>query len=119
MLILVVHGSPAAGWRVSVERLTEALRADLGQNTVRLAYLKHTAPTVMDVASDAVQAGVKRIRVLPLFLAGEGHVARDLHPLIDRIRKTHRPLEVQLLPPVGEHPLFRELLGRIAVEEAE
>ena len=119
MLILVAHGSLDPKWRASVESLTESLQADLGPDKVRLAYMDHTPPTLDDVVSEAVQRGVLRVRVLPLFLANEGHVDRDIRPVVDRLRKIHRSVEVELMPAVGQHGLFRELLAKIAVEELE
>ena len=113
MLVLIAHGSNDPHWRASVERLAESLGAEFGEDKVRLAYLAYTPPTLMDVAADAVRSGVKRIRVLPLFLTARGHVDRDLRPLIDRLRKAHEAIEVELLPPIGQHRLFRELLGKI------
>jgi len=119
MLILIVHGSHDPRWRASVEKLTKTLQADLGRDKVRLAYMRATPPTLMDVAADAIQAGARRIRVLPLFLTGEGHVDRDIRPMVEQIRKAHSPINVELLPPVGQHPMFRELLREIAVQTAE
>ena len=119
MLIIIAHGSHNPSWRASVERLTESLQADVGRDKVRLAYMECTPPTLMDAASEAVQSGVKKIRVLPLFLANEGHVLRDIQPLVDRLREDHGSLEVELLPPLGRHPLFKELLCKIAGESAE
>ncbi len=119
MVILIAHGSPDPHWRASVEQLTAVLQADVGRGEVRLAYLGSTPPTLPDVVSDAVRAGVKRIRVLPLFLTERGHVARDIHPLLEQIRETHPLIDVELLPPVGQHPLFRELLHKIASQSAD
>ncbi len=119
MLILIAHGSRDANWRASVEKLIDALQADLGRDDVRLAYMQFAPPTLMDVASEAVSAGVDRIGVLPLFLTGEGHVARDIRRLIDEVREVHKSVEVELLPPVGEHRLFVELLRNIIAEVEE
>ncbi len=123
MLILMAHGSRNPRWRDSVESLTESLRRDLargdpGWGQVRLAYLQFAAPTLVDVASGAVRAGDRRIRVLPLFLTGEGHVHRDIGPLVDQLRTAYPTIDVELLPAIGQHPLFRDLLRKIAVEEA-
>lgn len=115
MLILIAHGSRNPDWCASVERLAEALQADLGGDQVQLAYMEGT-PTLADVTSRAVQAGARRIQVLPLFLTAEGHVDRHIRPSVDQLRKTHEPVEVVLLPPMGQHPLFLELLHRIAAE---
>ena len=107
MLILIAHGSPEPSWRASVEKLVASMQAELGPDAVGLAYMECTPPTLMDVASSAIRAGTKRIRVLPLFLTGEGHVLRDIYPMVDELDKAHGPVEVKLLPPVGQHPLFR------------
>jgi sirohydrochlorin cobaltochelatase len=117
MLILVAHGSRDSKWRASVERLTELLQADVGPDKVRLAYMDHTAPTLDDVVSEAVQRGVSRVRVLPLFLANEGHVDRDIRPVIERLRGVHRSVDIELLPALAEHRSFREFLAKIALEE--
>jgi sirohydrochlorin cobaltochelatase len=119
MLILVAHGSRDPRWRASVERVTVALQDDLGRDKVGLAYMDLTPPTLMDVASDAVRRGVARIRVLPLFLAVEGHVERDVVPLVDQVRAALESVEIELLEPVGQLPPFRELLRRIALETEE
>ena len=119
MLIIVAHGSRDPKWRASVESLTESLQADLGPDNLRLAYMDGGPPTLDDVVSEAVQTGVVRMRVLPLFLANEGHVDRDIRPVVDQLRSIHRSVEVELLPAVGQHQSFRELLAKIAVETAE
>jgi sirohydrochlorin cobaltochelatase len=119
MLILVAHGSRNPRWRASIERLTDLLQVDLGADKVRLAYMELAPPTLVDVASDAARAGVKNIRVLPLFLAAEGHVDRNIGPMVDQLREKLEPVEVELLPPIGQHPRFRELIHKIAVEPRE
>ena len=117
MLILIAHGSRDPRWRESVEKLVESLQASLGADKLRLAYMQFTPPTLIDVASEAIRAGATRIRVLPLFLTGEGHLVRDIRPLVDQLCQSHPTIDVRLLPPVGRHPLFEELLGKIAREQ--
>jgi sirohydrochlorin cobaltochelatase len=116
MLILIAHGSRDPRWRASVEKVTAALQAELGANRIGLAYMDCTPPTLMEVASEAVRLGARRVRVLPLFLATEGHVERDVLPLVAQVRATLDSLDVEVLPPVGQLPLFRELLRTVALE---
>ena len=78
MLIAVAHGSRNPAWRASVEQQVEALQADMGADAVRLAYMELCPPSLLDVVREAVQCGTIRIRILPLFLAAEGHVDRDV-----------------------------------------
>lgn len=119
MLILVAHGSRDPNWRASVESMTEAVQADLGPNKVRLAYMDHTPPTLAQVVSEVVQTGVLRVRVLPLFLADAGHVDRDIRPVVEQLRRNHGSVEVEMLPALGQHRLFREFLAKVAAETPE
>ena len=118
MLILIAHGSPRPAWRASVERLTETLQQDVGADRVRLAYMDCTPPTLMDVASEAIHGGCEELRVLPLFLTGEGHVDRHIRPLVDEVRTAFPSTLVDLLPPVGQHPLFRQMLRQMVIQAA-
>jgi len=118
MLILVAHGSRNPLWRAAVERLTASIQAELGENRVRLAYMECSPPSLMDVVSEAARAGVADIRVLPLFLADEGHVDRNIRPLVEDIRRAHRTIQIDLLPALGHYQQFRELICDIAVNEA-
>lgn len=113
MLILIAHGSRNPRWRTSVEGVVDSLQRELGPGTVRLAYMDCTPPTLLDVASRAVAEGVTNLRVLPLFLAEEGHVERDVQPLVEEVRSAFPDIAVEHLPPVGQHPEFREALARI------
>ncbi len=115
MLILIAHGSHDPQWRSSVESLVDSLRTD----QVRLAYMQCTPPTLIDVASEAIAAGAKTIRILPLFLTAEGHVARNVRSLVEQARETLAPIELQLLPPMGRHPGFLDLLREIAAEDGD
>jgi len=99
--------------------MIESLQAELGPDRVRLAYMDHTPPTLDDVVAEAAQRGVARVRVLPLFLANEGHVDRDIRPGVERVSRAQRTVGVELLPAVGQHRFFREMLARIAAEEPE
>jgi sirohydrochlorin cobaltochelatase len=116
VLILIAHGSHDARWRASVESVVRILERELGETQVSLAYMDCTPPTLGDVVTEGQRRGVTRFRVLPLFLATEGHVERDVHPIVEAVRTAHRSADVTLLDPVGQHPLFRELLRRIATE---
>ena len=116
MLIVVAHGSHNPDWRRSVEGIVGALTPSLGADAVRLAYMECTPPTLHDVVADAARRGITNVRVLPLFLADQGHVERDVRPLVDEVRKSFGGLAVELLPSVGQHPLFRTLLREIALE---
>ena len=117
MLILIAHGSHDPNWREPVERLVESLQADIGHGKISLAYMECTPPTLLEAAAEAVESGADKIRVLPLFLTSQGHVERNIRPLVDQVRSVYPSVDVQLMPPLGQHPTFSELLRKIAVEQ--
>lgn len=114
MLVLVAHGSRDPDWRASVESIVESLEQELGSGRVRLAYMDLSPPTLMDVVSGAASAGETQFRILPLFLAPQGHVERDVKPLTQEVQAAWPDLDVELLPALGQQPEYREALGRIA-----
>jgi sirohydrochlorin cobaltochelatase len=117
MLILVGHGSRNAAWRASVERVVQQTQDVLGtQRTVRLAYMDCTPPSLGDLVAEAVRDGITRLEVLPLFLADEGHVERDVRPAVEALRQAHPRTTIALLPAMGQHPAFVNLLYEIATE---
>jgi sirohydrochlorin cobaltochelatase len=116
MLILIAHGSRDIRWRTSVEQVVASVQTDVGVDRVSLAYMDCTPPTLDDVVVGASARGIRRFRLLPLFLATEGHVERDILPLVDAVRTSHPSIEIEVLEPVGQHPLFRELLREITVQ---
>ncbi|MHC4990471.1 MAG: sirohydrochlorin chelatase [Planctomycetota bacterium] len=115
MVIFIAHGSRDARWRASVEAVVDSVQADLGEVKARLAYMDCAPPTLMDVAADAVREGATDIRVVPLFLTEQGHVDRDIRPKVEQLRVRYPNLDVELLPPVGQHALFGAMLREIAL----
>jgi sirohydrochlorin cobaltochelatase len=79
--------------------------------------MDHTPPSLEDAVSEAVGRGVARVRVLPLFLANEGHVDRDIRPAVERLRATYRSVEIEFLPALAHHGAFREFLAKLALED--
>ncbi len=98
-----------------LERLAASVERDAGC-AVRLAYVQLAMPTLAEVATQAIAAGARRIAVLPLFMTAHGHVERDVRPAIEALRAAHPGAELELLPPIGEHALFRRALVEIARE---
>jgi len=115
-LILLAHGSPDPRWREPFARLAETLRKELGNDRVALAYLEFAAPTLYETAGAAARAGCGRLRILPLFMAGGGHVDRDIPVQVEQLGWEFPEVEVDILPPVGEHPDVVAAISRIAAE---
>jgi sirohydrochlorin cobaltochelatase len=117
-LILLAHGSHDPRWRAPFERLEADLKGAVGATRVRLAYLEFVGPTLLDVAAEAARDGMTGLRVLPLFLSAGAHVAQDIPVQVAQVRARNPRLEVEVLPPIGEHPRFTALLREVAREAA-
>ncbi len=117
-LILFVHGSRDPRWREPFERMTADLMERVGRGNVRLVYMEFASPTLMDAAADAARDGVKRLRLLPLFLAGGAHVARDIPEQVAAAKARFPQIHIDVLRPVGEDPRFAALLRQVAAEAA-
>ena len=115
-LILIAHGSKDARWRMPFEKLEKALKSDLGGRGVYLSYLQYAEPTMREAVVRAMKDGAGKIKILPLFMAGGGHIDQDIEPMTSNVRKEFPNLKVELLPPIGEHPAFEKLIYQIAVD---
>jgi sirohydrochlorin cobaltochelatase len=115
-LILLAHGSPDLRWRAPFEKLTETLRAACGAERVRLAYLEFTSPTLYEAASAAARAGFCHLRILPLFMAGGGHVDRDIPVQVEQLAWELPEVVIDILPPAGEDPRVVAAIGDIVAE---
>ena len=58
---------------------------------------------------------VEDFKILPLFMAGGGHVDRDIPKQIAEIKEKFTDLNIDLLPPIGENKAFRDLIKQIVI----
>lgn len=115
-LVLFAHGSRDTRWQLTFNELTNELKERLGNDTVRLAYMEFSPPTLSDVAGEAVRDGKQELSILPLFLAAGGHLAEDIPVQVAEARRHFPQLRIELLPPIGEHPRVKRLFQEIVCE---
>ena len=101
-----------------VRHIDHRLQNELGTDRLQLAYRELSPPTLMDVVEAAVQHGITKARVFARFLALEGHVTNDVLPLIREVRAAFPSIEIELLPPLGQQPMFREMLRLLVTEDS-
>lgn len=115
-LILLAHGSPDPRWRAPFEKLLATLQSTCGPERVRLAYLEFAAPTLYEAAGAAARAGFCHLLILPLFMAGGGHVDRDIPVQVEQLGWELPEVEIDILPPVGEDPRVVAAISDIVQE---
>ena len=113
-LILFAHGSTDPIWQETFHRIVRELRGELGEGKVGLAFMERAKPTLVDSVAQAAADRVNHVQVLPMFFSAGGHVSRDIPRLIDEAKVLFPVIKIELLRPIGEHPSFTDLVGRIA-----
>jgi sirohydrochlorin cobaltochelatase len=101
-LILFGHGSRDARWAEPMRRVQAMIEASDHPPKVALAFLEFMAPDMPAAFDDLVAQGATSVQVAPMFLGQGGHLRRDLSALIDRARKAHPSLNIEVLPALGE-----------------
>ena len=117
-LILFAPGNEDARHRKPFEELAESIRNDLGKDRVRLAYIQSGSPSLAEVAEEAANDGVGRLRILPLLFVSGDAAERAVPEQVAVVRAQLPQLNLEVLPRVGEHPRMRTLLHALAREAA-
>ncbi len=115
-LILVVHGSRDPAWLLPFKKLEHILKEEMGEHTVRLACMQFVSPSIEETGEEAVKGGIFNLSFLPLFMSTGGHVERDIPVKIKSLREKWPELNIEILPPLGEHPKFIQLVREIVKE---
>jgi sirohydrochlorin cobaltochelatase len=103
-VILLAHGARDARWMQPFERMATEMRERCKPCTVALSFMEFAAPT-FDAAVELVrEAAARRVLVVPLFLSGGGHVAKDIPELLRPARERHPEMTFDVSGAVGEEP---------------
>ena len=101
-LILFAHGARDPEWASPMRRVQAAIRQQLADVPVELAFLEFMAPTLPECIESLVREGADKIVIVPMFIARGGHLKRDVPELLDGLRKTYPAVEFSLAGVIGE-----------------
>lgn len=116
-VILLAHGARDSNWRKPFERLHAEVHARLGAIPVMLAFLELAAPTFEEAAAEVVRQGAQRVLVVPAFLAGGGHVTKDVPALVTAARARHPQTTFEACGPLGEEPEVAAAMASAVVRQ--
>jgi len=100
-IVLFAHGSRDPAWARPLKKIALRLSREF---LVAPAYLEIMKPSLEEAVASLAAAGVKRVRVVPVFLGVGGHVRKDLPKLVSAARARHRGVKLVLEKPIGEQP---------------
>ena len=103
LVLLLGHGSRDAAGVDAVHALAAAVRPQLPDAEVEVAFVELAAPLLDDaLASAGARAG--RVVVVPVFLFAAGHVKNDIPLALARARSRHPAVTFVAAPPLGAAP---------------
>lgn len=114
-IILFAHGSRDPLWHRPIEAVARQIEALSPQASVCCAYLELSPPDLPSAVLGLLDAGIERIRILPLFLGVGRHAREDLPVLLRDLQIRHPRVDFELLAAVGEHPDMTRLMAEIAL----
>jgi sirohydrochlorin ferrochelatase len=113
-IVLFAHGSAVEEANQSVHNLARRIQEQGPYAYVRGAFLDVAQPDLEAAIAQAVAAGVRRVIVIPYFLAMGIHLQRDLPNRIAPLKKKYTALEIEVGRSLGDHPQMPSIiLGRV------
>lgn len=101
-VVLFGHGARNPLWAKPMEQIAQKMRADSGL-CVSLAFLEFLQPGLQQACQElARDFAIKKILVIPVFLAGAGHLINDLPDLLQSVRLSLPDLIIEQKPPLGD-----------------
>lgn len=116
-LLLIAHGSRRAEANADLEYLAEQLRGEF--TIVQPSYLELCEPGIVAGGALCVEAGAKRVVLLPYFLSAGVHVVRDLTAARNELASRFEGVRFLLAEPLGRHPLMTQMVVERAKEAME
>jgi len=81
-LVLIGHGSKLSHNRENLMQIAEILRAKSRFKTVEISFMIRDTPTIPEAIEKVVKQGIKKIVLVPAFLAAGVHTTQEIPELI-------------------------------------
>jgi sirohydrochlorin ferrochelatase len=109
-VILLAHGSQSPRAEEGLQEIASQVKERLGGSQVTLAFLQFNRPNLPEAIAGAVAKGMKRIVVVPFFLAPGVHVRKDIPAELDQARARHPGVEILFSRPLLPDARIAEIL---------
>lgn len=110
-VLVLGHGSR----RPEANRVVASICASIAEQTggrfiTRPCFLQQAHPTIIEAAAELVEAGLKRIVVMPFFLFPGTHVREDIPQVMRQLREVHPDVEFFLAENLGADARLADLV---------
>lgn len=110
-VVLLGHGSRAAGASEAMERVAASLRERRGE-PVEVAHMELCEPALDTVMERLHADGIRRVAVVPYFLHHGVHLREDVPGILDALRARLPGLEIAMGPHLGYDDAIVDLVER-------
>jgi sirohydrochlorin cobaltochelatase len=100
-LVLFGHGARNPAWALPMEAIATEMRKQTDIK-VELAFLEFMKPSLLEKCAELSKAGVTHVSVMPVFLAGAGHLMNDLPGILADISSQHPLLTISQKRALGD-----------------
>ena len=114
-ILLFAHGARDPAWAEPFQRIAAQLRQARPGLPVELAFLELMSPTLAQSVALLARSGIRRVTLIPLFLAQGGHLREDLPRLLDGIRHEHPGIRIDVTQAIGDAPELTDAIARWAL----
>ncbi len=118
-LILIGHGSKLPHNRANLEKLAEILRKHSAFKEVEISFMVRNSPTIPEAIDALAKKGVKKIVLIPAFLAQGVHTSQEIPELIGMKDKqsqlSAKGIELIYGEPIGSDERIAEILEEKAL----
>jgi sirohydrochlorin ferrochelatase len=113
-ILLFAHGSSVEEANRAVHGLARQIELQGPYGYVRAAFQERARPDLSEAVGQAVEAGRRRLIVIPYFLSMGVHLQRDLPNFIAALKQKYPEVRIEVGQPLEGHPLMASIiLGRI------
>lgn len=109
-VLLFGHGSSVEEANRGVHELARQIQEMGPYSYVRAAFLELAQPDLGAAIAQAIEAGMRRVIVIPYFLTMGIHLRRDLPNLIAPQRRKYPDLEIDVGQSFEGHPLMASII---------
>ena len=119
-LVLIGHGSKLAHNRENLVKIAEILREKSRFKTVEISFMVRNTPTIPEAIEKVVKLGIKKIVLVPAFLAAGVHTTQEIPELIGMKDKqsqlSARGIELFYGEPIGADECVAVILEEKALK---
>ena len=116
-VVLFGHGARNPLWAKPMEQIATQMR-DYGSSPICLAFLEFLKPGLLEACELLVEEHfVHQIVVIPVFLAGAGHLINDLPSLLQSVRERFPHITIDQKAPLGDRPEVIDVLVKSFLDD--